>query len=348
LRRKPFLTALLIIIGLLFSRAAGAAQETPAKNRETPAAKVGEEIISLEEIQRSLQTELAQIERERHRLIEEKLDQLIAQKLLAAEAKRRGISVEELLKQDVSGKTPNATDAEIDAFIAENRSRVSQPDDPQLRLKVWEYLQGQKVSQQREAYVRELRAKAGVTVYLQEPAGARVQVDTGKGFARGAKDAAVTIVEFSDFQCPYCQAVVATINQLMAQYAGKIKLIFRDFPIPNLHPLAPKAHEAARCAAEQDKFWEYHDLLFERSPHLAPADLKQYARELKLNGEDFDKCFDAGKHQAAIASDVQYGTRLGASGTPTFFINGRMIVGAQPISAFQKIIDSELTKTPAR
>jgi protein-disulfide isomerase len=348
LRRKPFLTALLIIIGLHFCRAADAAEAPPGKNSETPAARVGEEIIGLEEIQRSLQTELAQIERERHRMIEEKLDQLIAQKLLASEAKRRGISVEELLKQDVSGKAPQATDAEIDTFIAENRSRISQPDDPQLRLKVWEYLQGQKVSRQREAYVQELRAKAGVTVYLQEPAGARVQVDSGKGFARGAKDAAVTLVEFSDFQCPFCQAAVATINQLMAQYAGKIKLIFRDFPIPNLHPLAPKAHEAARCAAEQDKFWEYHDLLFERSPRLAPAELKQYARDLKLNGEDFDKCFDAGKYQAAIASDVQDATRLGASGTPTFFINGLMIVGAQPISTFQKIIDGEMTKNPSR
>jgi protein-disulfide isomerase len=339
-----FLALLISLPGLH----AGAAQEPPAKNTATPAAKVGEEIISLEEIQRSLQTELAQIERERHRLIEEKLDQLIAQKLLAAEAKRRGISVEELLKQDVSGKTPNATDAEIDAYIAENRSRLSQPDDPQLRLKVWEYLQGQKVSRQREAYVGELRAKAGVTVYFQEPAGARVQVDSGKGFARGAKDAAVTIVEFSDFQCPYCQAAVATINQLMAQYAGKIKLVFRDFPIPNLHPLAPKAHEAARCAAEQDKFWEYHDRLFEKSPLLSPADLKQYARDLKLNGDEFDKCVDGGKYQAAIASDVQDGTRLGASGTPTFFINGRMIVGAQPISTFQKIIDSEMAKNPSR
>src|SRR5713226_4127786 len=100
----------------------------------------------------------------------------------------------------------------------------------------------------------------------------------------------------------------------MAQYAGKVRLVFRDFPIPNLHPLAPKAHEAARCAAEQGKFWEYHDVLFERSPRLAPADLKAYARELKLDGEAFDKCFDSGKSQAAIASDVQDGIRLGASG----------------------------------
>jgi protein-disulfide isomerase len=348
LLRKLFIIAFLIIAGSFSSRAAGVAQQTPAKNTETPAAKVGDETISIEEIQRSLQTELTQIERERHRLIEEKLDQMIAEKLLAAEAKRRGIAVEELLKQDVSGKAPKATDAEIDAFIAENRGRLSQPDDPQLRLKIWEYLQGQKVSQQREEYIRELRAKSGVTVYLQEPAGLRAQMDSAKGFVRGAKDAAVTIVEFSDFQCPFCQAAIATINQLLTQYSGKIKLVFRDFPIANLHPLAPKAHEAARCAAEQGKFWEYHDVLFERSPRLSPTELKQYARELKLNGEEFDKCLDSGKSQAAIASDMQDGTRLGASGTPTFFINGRMIVGAQPIAMFQKIIDSELAKTPSR
>ncbi len=346
---RPLILALLILLaGLVPSRVAGAAQPAPAKKAETPAAKVGDETISLEEVQQSIQTELTQLERERFRLIEEKLDQMIAQKLLAAEAKRRGIAVEELLKQDVSGKTPKATDEEIDAFIAENRGRLSQPDDPQLRLKIWEYLQGQKVAQQREVYLRELRAKAGVTVFLREPAGLRAQLDSGKGFVRGAKDAAVTIVEFSDFQCPFCQAVIPTINQVMTQYAGKVKLVFRDFPIPNLHPLAPKAHEAARCAAEQGKFWEYHDVLFERSPQLAPAELKNYARQLKLDGEAFDKCLDSGRQQAAIAGDVQDGTRLGASGTPTFFINGRMIVGAQPISTFQKIIDGELAKNSSK
>jgi len=339
LHLQPFIAAL-FIAALFLSDAAGGA--------ETPAAKVGAEVISLEEVQRSLQNELMQLERERHRLLEEKLEQLVAQKLLESEAKRRGISMDELIKQEVSAKTAKVTDAEIDAFIAQNRSRLSQPDNPELRLKVWEHLNGQKVNQQREAYIRTLRAKAGVTVYLEEPAGARVQVDAGKGFVRGAKDAAVTIVEFSDFQCPFCQSATATMHLLMSQYAGKVKWVFRDFPIPNLHPLAPKAHEAARCAAEQGKFWEYHDLLFERSPRLGPADLKQYARELKLIGEDFDKCLDGGKHQTAVASDVEEGSRLGASGTPTFFINGRMLVGAQPIAAFQKIIDGELTKKPTR
>jgi protein-disulfide isomerase len=307
---------------------------------------VGEEIISLEEVRRALQTELTQLERERHRLLEEKLEQIVAQKLLAAEAKRRGISVDDLIKQEVSGKAPKVTDAEVDTFIIQNRGRLSQPDNPDLRLKVWEHLNSQKVSQQRDAYIRTLRANSEVTVYLEDPT--TVKVDSGKGFARGAKDAAVTIIEFSDFQCPFCQSATATMHQLMSQYAGKVRWVFRDFPIANLHPLAPKAHEAARCAADQGKFWEYHDLLFERSPRLGPAELKQYARELKLGGEDFDKCFDSGKNQPAVARDVEEGVRLGASGTPTFFINGRMLIGAQPITAFQKIIDSELAKKPPR
>ncbi len=338
----------LFILGLLPAAVAGAAQPPAAKSGATPAAKVGAETITLEEIERSLQTELAKIQRDRYNLIEQKLDQLIEEKLLAAEAKRRGISVEELLKQEVAGKAPTVTDAEVEGFIVQNRGRIPPGDDPELKLKVWEFLRDQKKNQARGDYIRALRAKTDVAIYLEEPAATRVQVDSAKGFARGAKDAAVNIVEFSDFQCPFCKAVVPTLHQIVSQYAGKVRLVFRDFPIASLHPLAPKAHEAARCAAEQGKFWEYHDLLFERSPNLNPPELKQYARDLKLDGDSFDKCVDSGKHQPVVAGDIQDGTKLGITGTPTFFINGRMLVGAQPIAAFQKIIDGELAKKPAR
>ncbi len=344
---KPSIVALLMI-GQFFAAHAGAAQQPPAKPGSTAAAKVGEEIITLEEIERSLQTELAKVERDRYNLIQQKLDQLISDKLLAAEAKRRGISVDELLKQEVAGKAPTVTDADVEGFIAQNRGRIPQGDDPELKLKVWEYLRDQKKSQQRGDYIQTLRTKAGVTVYIEEPAATRVQVDAGKGFARGAKEATVNIVEFSDFGCPFCKAATATVRQVMAQYGGKVRWVFRDFPIASLHPLAPKSHEAARCAAEQGKFWEYHDLLFERSPKLNPPELKQYARDLKLNGGDFDKCIDSGKHQPAVAGDVQEGQKLGITGTPTFFVNGRMLVGAQPIAAFQKVIDNELARKPGQ
>lgn len=314
----------------------------PAANSSTPAAKIGGEVITLEEVQQSLQAELIKLDRERFRLIEQKLNQLVADKLLAAEAKRRGISVEELLKQEVNAKTPKVTDQEIDAFMAQNRARLPQGDDAELKLKVWEYLREQKTAQQKSEYIRALGTRAGVTILLADPTA--VQIDAGKGFVRGEKNAAVTIVEFSDFQCPFCKAATATMHQVMAQYAGKVRWVFRDFPIASLHPLANKAHEAARCAAEQGKFWEYHDLLFQRSPQLAPAELKQYARGLKLDGDAFDRCLEAGKYQPAVAADLEEGQRLGVSGTPAFFINGRLLAGAQPATAFQQIIDSELAK----
>ena len=333
------------LLCFLFLASLSPAQEPPDRT-PAPAARIGDETIALDELYRAAEKELRQLDLQRHELLESKLDQLIAQRLLNGEAKRRGLSVEQLLEEEVNRKAPKVSDEEVTAFIAKNRGRLSAEDDGELRLKVWDYLRGQKVNQQRNDYIRTLRLKAGVAVLLPEPSAARVQVDSDKGFVLGPKDAPVAIVEFSDFQCPFCRTAVATLKQLMAEYKEKVKLVFRDFPLADIHPLAPKTHEAARCAAEQGKFWEYHDLLFERAPNLAPAELKQYAGELKLDGASFAKCLDSGKYRQAVAGDVAEGARLGASGTPTFFINGRIVVGAQPIATFQKLIDSELAKKP--
>jgi protein-disulfide isomerase len=231
--------------------------------------------------------------------------------------------------------------------MTQNRARLPQGDEAELKLKVWDYLRNQKVNERRQAFIQSLRAQTAVAVYLQAPAAARVPVSADKGFVRGAKDAPVTIVEFSDFQCPFCKNATATVKQVVEKYQGKVKWVFRDFPIPSLHPAAPKAHEAARCAAEQGKFWEYHDLLFEKSPRQAPEELKQYAKDLSLDAAAFAQCLDSGKHQAAVNSDISEGAQLGITGTPTFFINGRQLVGAQPASTFQKIIDNELAMKPA-
>lgn len=330
---------------LAFSAYVFAAQATGQKSA-TPAAKIGDEIITVEEVQQSIQPELTKVDRERFRLIEQKLNQMIGDRLLAAEAKKRGITVDELLKQEVNAKTPKVTDQELDTFMAQNRARLPQGDDAELKLKIWEYLREQKTTQQKSDYIRALGQKAGVAIYLNDPTA--VAIDAGKGFIRGEKNAPVSIVEFSDFQCPFCKAATTTMHQIMAQYAGKVRWVFRDFPIASLHPLANRAHEAARCAAEQGKFWEYHDVLFQKSPQLAPDSLKQYARDLKLDGDSFDRCLEAGKYQAAIAADIEEGQRLGVSGTPAFFINGRLLVGAQPATAFQQVIDGELSKQSAK
>jgi protein-disulfide isomerase len=152
----------------------------------------------------------------------------------------------------------------------------------------------------------------------------------------------VTIVEFSDFQCPFCKASLSNINELMTRYPGKVKWVFRDFPIQSLHPTVSKAHEAARCAGEQGKFWEYHDILFARSPNHSVPELTRYAQDLKLNTRAFTECLERSKYQAEVAGELQEGKRLGVQVTPTFFVNGRMREGEQSMAVFQELIESEL------
>jgi len=345
-------TRLMAWIGLLVLTAGigagtAVAQKDPAKN-PAPAARVGDEVITIEELEQAVKPQLAKLEEQRYEILDQRLDQLIGERLLAQEAKRRNISVEDLLKTEVLAKAPDVPDSDVTAFINQNRGRLPKMDDKELRLKVWDHLRSQKVNEQRQSYLQGLRGRSQVTVLLQEPTSARYEVSGERGFARGPKDAPVTIVEFSDFQCPFCKTATATIKQVLDKYPGKVRLVFRDYPLASLHPQAPKAHEAARCAGDQAKFWEYHDLLFERSPKIAPQDLKQYAQELKLNATAFDQCLDSGKYTAEVDKDFQEGVGLGLTGTPSFFINGKQIVGAQPLAAFQRVVDGELAKIAAK
>jgi protein-disulfide isomerase len=326
---------------------AGAAALAQAPDPPAGAAgRVGDEVISMTELEQSAAADLARLDQQRQELLMGKLDQLIADRLLDREAKRRGVSVEALVREEIEAKTPPVTDAEIGAFIAQNRARLRQPDSPELRGKVAEYLQQQGAGQRRETYLGTLRAQTPVQVYLKEPEPIRVKVDSTVGFARGPREAPVTVVEFSDFQCPYCRAVIPTLKQVAARYPDRVRWVFRDFPLEAIHPEAPLAHEAARCAGEQDKFWPYHDLLFEQTD-LAPAALKRYASQLGLDEAAFGQCLDSRRHRAAVNADVQAGQRLGVNGTPTFFVNGRPLVGNLPVAEFQRAIDRELARTAA-
>ncbi len=181
-------------------------------------------------------------------------------------------------------------------------------------------------------------------VNLKPPPVLRAELSVDGAPSKGPAKAPVTIVEFSDFHCPFCRRVLPTLAQLESQYGEKIKLVFRDFPIDNLHPEASKAHEAARCANEQGKFWAYHDKLFASPPKSSPEIFKGFAKDLGLNATAFEVCLSSGKYQAAVKKDIEEGNRLGVTGTPAFFINGRIISGAQPLEAFARVIDDELAR----
>lgn len=156
--------------------------------------------------------------------------------------------------------------------------------------------------------------------------------------ARGPSDAPVTIVEFTDYECPFCGRYYRqTYHQLLEEYEGEIHYVVRNYPLSN-HPNARKAAEAAECAHNQGRFWDYHDHLFEHADALEPSDLKSYARELELDGEQFDQCLESGAESETVEQDMATGRRLGIRGTPTFFVNGRPLVGAQPLSAFRSAI----------
>ena len=166
----------------------------------------------------------------------------------------------------------------------------------------------------------------------------------GRPFS-GPEDAPVTLVEFSDYQCPFCaRHFQQTLPQLLSNYDGKIKYVVFNFPISTIHPLAQKASEAAECAYDQGKFWEYHDLLFNNQQALDTASLKGYATTLGLNNDNFNNCLDSGEKTQQVLSDFQTGQNAGVRGTPTFFINGRQLVGAQPLASFTNIIDAALAQ----
>lgn len=168
----------------------------------------------------------------------------------------------------------------------------------------------------------------------------RVEV-AAVGPSLGPEDAPVTIIEFSDFQCPYCAAAVPTIEQVMSAYPSEVRLVFRAFPLP-FHDNAYKAAEAGFCADEQGQFWPMSDWMFGHQDQLALTYLKQEAMTLGLDSAQFDACLDSGQYTSRVEEDIQAGEEAGVSGTPTFFINGRLLLGAQPFESFKKIIDEEL------
>lgn len=171
----------------------------------------------------------------------------------------------------------------------------------------------------------------------------RSQISVDDDPFKGGQNAKVTIVEFSDYQCPYCARAKSTVEEIMNTYGNKVRFVYRDFPLPG-HQFAQKAAEASECADEQGKFWEYHDLIFENQQSLSVDALKSYAKELSLNENQFNSCLDSGKYTQEVKSDLKDGANYGVEGTPTFFINGIKIPGAVPFEQFKQIIDSELSK----
>jgi protein-disulfide isomerase len=256
------------------------------------------------------------------------------------EAKARKVTTAELMKTEVEAKVVPVTPEEQKSFYEANKARYFANVPEADALKQIEMGLGQQRMQQRRAeFAASLRAKANVRLMLDPP---RTQVAADDDPSNGPADAPVTIIEFSDFQCPYCSRVVPTLARIKDRYGDSVRVVFRDFPIPQLHPNASKAAEAGQCAHEQGKFWAMHDLMFANQGKLDVPGLKQHAATLGLDAAAFEKCLDSGKYAAEWQKDSQDGEKAGVQSTPSFFVNGRPLVGAQPYEQFADVINEEL------
>jgi protein-disulfide isomerase len=287
---------------------------------------------------------LAENDRDQSTVLEEALNNILEDKLVTAEAKKRSISVDELLATEVDAKAVTPSDDAVTQFWTANQARINVPREqalPQIRM----YLRDQDRDRVFAEFVGRLKKDHGVEVYFETP---RTMIATEGHPALGGANAAVTIVEFSDFECPYCGQLFPTLKKIEATYKDKIRVVYIQFPLTNIHPHAEKAAEASLCANDQQHFWELHDAMFNDQDNLEVRDLKLKAAEQKLDLAQFTACLDGGKYLEAVRQDVIRGAKVGVSGTPALFINGRMLGGAHPFEEIAKVIDEELERAAAK
>jgi protein-disulfide isomerase len=329
----------------------GAQPAAPASSATTPGAdqvvaEVGGRRITLAEVDAKWQefdaAERARVTQLLYQNRRNMLDQLVGEVLIEEAAKAAGLDLAAYTEREIQRRIQPVNDADVQRFYDENRERAQGRSLEELRGPIVEFLHGQRRQQARAQLVDDLTRKGGGVRVLLEPP--RQVVDVGATDpASGDTAAPVTIVEFSDYQCPFCARVTPTMAKVMQAYGGKVRRVFKDFPLAN-HPQAPKAAEAARCAGDQGKYWEFHARLFGNQAALQVPQLKETATSLGLDRTKFDQCLDSGTWAVQVQADLAQGEKLGVNSTPTIFVNGRAVIGAQPFEQFRQVIDEELAR----
>lgn len=290
------------------------------------------------ELVQAAKEDLKQFDMQVYKIKKGTLDDLVEQKLIEEAAKKDGKSVEAYTKINIDDKIKKLGEAEIRAFYESNKDRVGGKSFDEVKESISQFMNRGAAQSARNDLMAQLRKDAKVQIKLEPP---RAAVETGDNPSMGPKDAPIVIVEFTDYECPFCGRVRPTITEVMDKYKDQIRYVLRDYPLP-FHGNAKKAHEAAHCAGDQGKYWEMNKLLFQNQKAIGVSDLKKYAADIGLNQSKFDKCLDSAKHAKKVDDNQSYGGKVGVNGTPAFFVNGIALSGAQPAGAFIEIIDAEL------
>ncbi len=279
-------------------------------------------------------------ERQKLIILHKALDTIIEDKLVEAEAARDQTSKQQILEAEIESNIAIPTPEEVEEFYQQNKAQISIPHD-QAIPQVKQYMIDQQRKHYRESMVYGLKKQFPVKVFLDP---VRTPIATAGYPTRGSASAPVTIVEFADFQCPFCGGLFPTLQAVEKNYADKVRMVYRQFPLTSLHPYAQKAAEASLCANDQKRFWEFHDSMFGNQEKLTVDDLRKRADEFRMDTAAFNQCLDSGAKQDAVKKDSEEGRAAGVTSTPTMFINGRQLSGNQPYSDIRAVIEDELQR----
>jgi protein-disulfide isomerase len=343
-RASPVATALCVALFLTACQGTSGRDATAADSN-APVAELGGSTVTMAELDAFIKDVL--FERETsggepsklYNLRSRSLSDLIDTRLIEEEAERRGLTRDEL-GEIIAQQAEAISDEEVSEFFEKNKGRFDKATFEQVAPRIREALERQRGTVELEEFVASLRKRAGVTILL-EPARVEVAAD---GPSKGPAGARVTIVEFSDFQCPFCSRALPVLDEVLERYPDDVRLVYRHMPLDRIHAHARSAAEASVCAQDQGRFWPFHDLLFANPRNLGPADLERYASEVGLDLEPFRACVAERKFREKVEADSDAARTIGVSGTPAFVVNGIVLTGARPLPDFVRIIDAELTR----
>jgi len=341
---KKFLIFLLAIVAGVFISCNQKAKSgpsyifKPAPNNEA-AAKIAGSIITKTDLFKGIESDIYEAEMRVYELKMNKIKSTVLEKLMKADKRYKGDNDQFLEKYIVLGKAPSKKD--VDAFIKE-RKIPAQHVNAEMKGRVKKFLLADVKRKAVDQWVAGQLSKNPVEVYLKKPVRPVFDVKIGNAPFIGKADAKVTLVEFSDFQCPFCAKGAKILHDIKAKYGAKVKIVFKNFPL-SFHNHAQLAAEAGLCANDQGgkNFWKMHDQMFADQTKLAKADLIATAKKIGL-ADTFSKCLESKKFAGQVKVDIEHGKKAGVKSTPTFFVNGKMVNGAQGIEVFSELIDAEL------
>lgn len=339
----------IVSLGILLSF--GACSDSTSKtsylfkpaSKEGLAAKVGDLEITNAEVQDGIESELFEAESKVFEIKFNRLKGILLQRYMDKDPRKKDLSNDDFLDKYIS-QNVKISEKEIEAFI-KDQNIPAEHINPQVKEKIKNYLEMERKKEAVEKWLADQTKKNPVEVYIAKPRRPTFPIEVGNAPVTGGKDAKVTIVEFSDFQCPFCAKGADVLKEIKKKYGNKVKVVFKNFPLP-FHNHAEAASNAGLCANEQggDYFWKMHDAMFAAQDSLDNEGLKKTAKSIGLKMDAFEKCLAENKHLAQVKADIEEGRNVKVKSTPTFFINGQLINGAQGLEVFSEIIDEELAR----